>query len=57
MHLNDFFPLGVSATRTHSKHRELRHLAANYFDVLSALYTKTNKTCYEILTIYECVEK
>ena len=40
MHLNDFFPLGVSATRTHSKHRELRHLAANYFGVLSALCTK-----------------
>jgi len=29
------------------------HLAANYFGVLSALYT----TKYEILFIYECVEK
>ena len=32
-----FFPLGVSVTCNHSKHREQRHLVANYFGVLSAL--------------------
>ena len=52
-----FFPLSVSATCNHLKHREQRHLAANYFGVLSAIIYKTNKKYYENLTIYECVEK
>ena len=43
MHTNDFFPLGVSDTCNHSKHREQRHLAANYSGVLSELYTKRIK--------------
>ena len=41
MHLKRrFFPLGVFATCNHSKHWEQRQMAANYFGVLSALYTK-----------------
>ena len=39
-----FFPLGVSATCNHSQHRKQRHLAANYFGVLSAIIYKTNKS-------------
>ena len=38
-----FFPLGVSVTCNHSKHQKQRHLAANYFSVLSALYIKEIK--------------
>ena len=51
------FPLGVSATCNHSKHREQRHLVANYFGVSSALNIKQIKKYYEMLTIYECIEK
>ena len=45
MHLKRRFvpALGVSATCNHSDHREQRHLAANYFGVLSALYIKQIK--------------
>ena len=49
-------PPHFSAMCNHSKHRELRHLAANNFGVLSALYTKEQNE-YQILTVYECVEK
>ena len=42
MHLKlRFFPLGVSAMCNHSKQREQRHLAANYFGVLSAYQIKS----------------
>ena len=39
-----FSAIGVSATCNHSKYREQRHLAANYFGVYSALYIKQIKT-------------
>ena len=35
--------LGGFATGNHSKHWEQRHLAANYFSILSALYTNRIK--------------
>ena len=41
MHLERLFSARVSATRIHSKHREQRHLTANYFGVL--LHTKRIK--------------
>ena len=52
MHLKGLFPLGVSATCNHSTHQEQRHMAANFFGVLSALYTKriTNIMIYQLYT-------
>ena len=54
MHLTQivFRYIGVSAICNHSKLLEQRHLADNYFGVLSELIVyKTNKKYYEILTI------
>ena len=36
----------------HSRHREQRHLTANYFGVLSAFYSKRMKQYYEILKTF-----
>ena len=58
MRLKRLFPLGASATCNHSKYREQRHLVANYFGVLSALYTKLIlninyiRMCREIIDDY-----
>ena len=49
MHLNDFFPLGVSATCNHSKYRSFETSGGHLFGVLLALYTKRR--------LNECVEK
>ena len=46
------FPLGVSTTCNHSKHRELRHLVANYFVILSALYMNYTRMRRKIIDDY-----